>query len=109
MFDLANRYASLTEAGDPLERLNAVIDWEIFRPVLERIDSKERKSAAGRKSTCRIRLFKMLILQRLNNLSDERLEYQVSDRLSFMRFLGLELSRGQAHENGWMDTQNNGY
>ncbi len=75
-----------------MERLNAVIDWEIFRPVLERIDSKERKSTAGRKSTCRIRLLKMLILQRLNNLSDERLEYQVSDRLSFMRFLGLELS-----------------
>jgi IS5 family transposase len=37
-------------------------------------------------------LFKMLILQRMNNLSDERLEYQVRDRLSFMRFLGLDLS-----------------
>ena len=92
LFDLQNRYASLTEAGDPLERLNAVIDWEIFRPILGRIDSAERKSAAGRKSTCRILMFKMLILQRLNNLSDERLEYQVSDRLSFMRFLGLELA-----------------
>ncbi len=37
-------------------------------------------------------MFKRLILQRLNNLSDERLQYQVSDRLSFMRFLGLELA-----------------
>lgn len=37
-------------------------------------------------------MFKMLILQRLHNLSDERLQYQVSDRLSFMRFLGLELA-----------------
>ena len=91
-FDLANRYASLSEAGDPLERLNAVIDWELFRPILERIDSKERKSAAGRKPTCRICMFKLLILQRLHNLSDERLQYQVSDRLSFMRFLGLELA-----------------
>jgi len=92
LFDLQNRYASLTEAGDPLERLNAVIDWEIFRPILARIDSAERKSAAGRKATCRILMFKLLILQRLNNLSDERLQYQVSDRLSFMRFLGLELA-----------------
>lgn len=92
LFDLENRYARLSEAGDPLERLNAVIDWEIFRPHLERIDSKERKSTAGRKPTCRILMFKLLILQRLHNLSDERLQYQVSDRLSFMRFLGLELA-----------------
>lgn len=92
LFDLENRYASLSEAGDPLERLNAVIDWEIFRPVLEKIDDKDRKSAAGRKPTCRVLMFKLLILQRLHNLSDERLQYQVTDRLSFMRFLGLELS-----------------
>ena len=92
LFDLENRYASLSEAGDPLERLDAAIDWEIFRPILVRIDAKERKSAAGRKPTCRILMFKMLILQRLHNLSDERLQFQVADRLSFMRFLGLELS-----------------
>jgi IS5 family transposase len=92
LFDLENRYASLSEAGDPLERLDAVIDWEIFRPILARIDAKERKTAAGRKPTCRVRMFKLLVLQRLHNLSDERLQYQVSDRLSFMRFLGLELS-----------------
>ena len=47
LFDLENRYASLSAAGDPLERLDAVIDWEIFRPILERIDLKERKSAEG--------------------------------------------------------------
>jgi len=79
-------------AGDPLERLDVVIDWEIFRPILERIDLKERKSAAGRKPTCRILMFKLLILQRLHNLADERLQYQVTDRLSFMRLLGIELS-----------------
>jgi len=92
LFDLDNRYASLSAAGDPLERLDAAIDWEIFRPVLARIDVKERKSAAGRKPICRILMFKLLILQRLHNLSDERLQYQVTDRLSFMRFLGLELA-----------------
>ena len=91
LFDLENRYASLSKTGDPLERLNAIIDWEIFRPILERMDKKERKSNAGRKPTCRILMFKMLILQRLNGLSDERLQYQVTDRLSFMRFLGVEL------------------
>ena len=92
LFDLQNRYASLSKTGDPLERLNAIIDWGIFRPILERMDKKERKSLAGRKPTCRILMFKMLILQRLNGLSDERLQYQVTDRLSFMRFLGVELA-----------------
>lgn len=92
LFDLENRYASLSKTGDPLERLNAIIDWEIFRPILERMDDKVRKSKAGRKPTCRILMFKMLVLQRLNGLSDERLQYQVTDRLSFMRFLGVELA-----------------
>ena len=92
LFDLQNRYASVSEAGDPLERLNAVIDWELFRPILARIERTERKSTAGRKAMCRVLMFKLLILQRLHNLSDEQLQYQVSDRLSFMRFLGLELA-----------------
>jgi transposase, IS5 family len=91
-FDLQNRYASLSKTGDPLERLNAIIDWELFRPLLERMDAKERKSNAGRKPTCRILMFKMLILQGLHGLSDESLQYQVTDRLSFMRFLGVELA-----------------
>ena len=92
LFDLENRYASLSKTGDPLERLNAIIDWEIFRPILERMDAKVRKSRAGRKPTCRILMFKMLILQKLNGLSDERLQYRVTDRLSFMRFPGVELA-----------------
>lgn len=92
-FDLDNRLASLSAAGDPLERLNAAIDWDIFAPVLARLDDKQRKSRAGRKATCRTLMFKMLILQQMYALSDERLEFQVTDRLSFMRFLGLGLAR----------------
>ena len=52
----------------------------------------ERKSTAGRKPIDAIVLFRMLILQSLYNLSDEQVEYQVRDRLSFTRFLtsGIE-------------------
>lgn len=64
----------------------------IFRSILEHIDAKERKNKAGRKPQCHILMFKMLILQRLHGLSDERLQYQVTNRLSFMRFLGVELA-----------------
>ena len=46
LFDFHATYASPSEAGDPLERLNAVIDREIFRPILSGIDSAERKRPA---------------------------------------------------------------
>src|SRR5512136_2773831 len=36
-------------------------------------------------------MFKVLVLQSLYNLSDERLEFQIRDRISFMRFLDLGL------------------
>lgn len=37
-------------------------------------------------------MFKVLIIQAANNLSDERAEFLISDRLCFMRFLGLGLT-----------------
>lgn len=89
-FDIDRRHAMLRAQGDRLERLNKVIDWELFRPVLAKLDAKARKSNAGRKPTDRVLMFKLLILQRIYSLADERLQFQVTDRLSFMRFLGLE-------------------
>jgi len=91
-FDLDNRYAQLNKLRDPLVELNGVIDWELFRAPLLKITDKPRKSPAGRKRIDRVMLFKMLVLQRLYNLSDDALEYQVKDRLSFMRFLDLKLA-----------------
>lgn len=89
-FDIAKRTDKLTEMGDPLVGLNAKIDWEAFRPDLNRIHEKARKSNAGAKPIDVVLMFKVLVLQQLNNLSDDRIEYQIRDRLSFMRFLGLE-------------------
>lgn len=40
----------LSELGDSLEKLN-VIDFESFRPLLEKVNCKERKSKAGRPLT----------------------------------------------------------
>ena len=36
-------------------------------------------------------MFKVLVLQTLYTLSDDQTEYQLKDRLSFMRFVGLAL------------------
>ena len=52
---------------------------------------KERKSNAGARPIDVVLMFKLLVLQQLHNLSDDRIEYQIRDRLSFMRFLGLQL------------------
>jgi transposase, IS5 family len=88
---LSARYEKLHQKQDLLVRLNQVIPWEAFRPQLNQIHAKVRKSAAGRKATDVVVLFKMLVLQQLHNISDESLEYQVNDRLSFMQFLGFDL------------------
>ncbi len=90
-FDLDERPAHLSKQGDPLEALNATILWSTFRPVLKKLQRRERKSNAGRKPYDVILMFKLLVLQSLYNLSDEQVEYQVRDRLSFMRFLGVSL------------------
>jgi len=90
-FDLANRYEQLSNQGDPLERLNTAVDWKIFIPLINRAFDKTRKSSAGRKPFNRLMMFKILLLQGLYNLSDAQAEYQIKDRLSFMRFLGLAL------------------
>jgi IS5 family transposase len=90
-FDIDRRLESISRMGDPLERLAAEIPWELFRPLLEKVHEKERKSAAGRKPLDVVLMFKVLMLQTLYNLADEAVEYQIRDRLSFMRFLGLEM------------------
>lgn len=95
LFDPQERLAKLSLLGDPLVELNRMIDWEAFRGDIDkaRESAREhaRKSAAGAKPIDAVLMFKVLVLQQLNNLSDDRIEYQVRDRLSFMRFLGLNL------------------
>ena len=87
-FDIAKRTTKLTQMGDPLVGLNERIDWEAFRADLACVHEKERKST---KPIDAVLMFKLLVLQQLHNLSDDRIEYQIRDRLSFMRFLGLQL------------------
>ena len=80
----------LSQLGDSLERLK-IIDFESFRPTLTEGLKKERKSRAGRPPFDSVMMFKVLVLQRLFNLSDDQTEYQITDRISFQRFLGLSL------------------
>lgn len=88
-FTIEDRFAAISKSGDPLERLDAVVPWEEFRPILNRAMEKERKSEAGRKPFDYVMMLKVLFLASLYGLSDDQMEYQIRDRLSFIRFLGL--------------------
>jgi len=92
LFDYESRMKKLERGSDPLARLNARIDWQIFRQDLERAVEKEARGPGGRPRHDVVMMFKVLVLQRYYNLSDEQTEYQINDRLSFQKFLGLTLS-----------------
>src|SRR5262249_23677262 len=93
-FDVERRLEAISALGDPLETIKKIVPWEDFRTDIEAVTEtkpEERKGNAGRKPYDTILKFKILVLQSLHNLSDDRTEYLIRDRISFMRFLDLEL------------------
>jgi transposase, IS5 family len=89
LFDYENRLTELSEMGDPLEIINRVISWKTFRPIINKAFRKERKSNAGRPPYDYVMMFKILVLQTWYSLSDEQTQFQILDRMTFKRFLGL--------------------
>jgi len=92
LFDVQVRREKIKRYDNMLVQLNTLIDWELFRPTLEKIRQKKHKSNAGRPPMDVVLMFKILILQSLYNLSDYQIEYQIADRFSFMTFLNLQLN-----------------
>lgn len=91
-FDQDIRLSKLSKLGDPLEKLIKYVDFELFRTFLEENLAKQAKGKGGRRPYDYVLMFKILILQRYYNISDDQVEYQVNDRMSFMRFLGLTIA-----------------
>ena len=89
LFDKAMRLEELHAMGDPLAKLDAVIDWMLVAAVFERLPKVEPKGLGGRPAFAPAMMFKALVIQNLYQLSDQQLEFQITDRLSFKRFLGL--------------------
>lgn len=90
LFENEQTLESLSKQGNPLEYISKIVDFEIFRPVLEAgLQTQERKSNAGRRPIDPILMFKVMFLQRLYGLSDEQAEYQIKDRTSFRNFIGI--------------------
>src|ERR1700745_2127201 len=81
-FDADKRLQALSARGDPLEAIDHLVPWESFRAEIEGVvltPEELKKSSAGRKPFDAILMFRMLVLQALNNLSDEQVEYQVRE------------------------------
>ncbi len=91
-FDVDDRLKRLSDLGDQLEAFRATVDFEIFRPELNAALAYSDGARGGRPPFDAVMMFKILVIQTANNLSDERTEFLINDRLSFMRFLGLGLS-----------------
>jgi IS5 family transposase len=89
-FDEKNRLEKISKLGDPLEQLSRIVNWKIFTPVLDKAIPREKRGKGGRPPFANLLMFKILIIKRLYNLSHGQTEYQINDRISFMRFLGLD-------------------
>jgi len=91
LFDNQEASERLSKMGNPLEKINAVIDFEFFRTSLEsKLLNNAKKNNAGAKPFDVVMMFKILILQRYFGLGDSQVEFQIIDRISFKNFLGLE-------------------
>ena len=94
-FDPSGRLRELSAKGDDLERIAALVDFAQFQPELEQAVPRSDGSKGCRPAFDRVLMFKVLLLQAMHGLSDERAEYLIKDRLmdplrgSTMRFLGL--------------------
>ena len=81
---------ALSQMGNPLEQLAALVDFEMFRPALEEVlVKKDCKTPAGRPQIDVVLMFKVIFLQRYYGLGDHQIQYQIIDRTSFRQFLGI--------------------
>jgi IS5 family transposase len=91
-FDVDERLKRLSGLGDHLEAFAAAVDFEMFRADLVGALAYSDGLQGGRPPFDPVIMFKILVIQAMDNLSDERAEFLINDRMSFMRFLGLTLA-----------------
>ena len=85
VFYVEERLQRLSDIGDQLEAYAAVVDFEIFRADLEAALGYSDGAKGGRPPYDPVLMFKILVIQAQNGLSDDKAEFLINDRLSFMR------------------------
>ena len=99
LFGLPEHLRKLSATGDPLEVLAKAVDFEIFRAPLEAALDYSDVSKGGRSAYDPVAMFKVLILAARHTVSDERMEFLIRDRLSWLRFLGFDLRASTPDRN----------
>lgn len=95
-FDIDDKYRKLSQLGDPLEEIARIVDFSIFEDIYHVAFPKRDKPTdknpknAGRKPIKPSIIIKSIFLKKLFNLSNEQAEFQITDRHSFQRFIGIE-------------------
>jgi hypothetical protein len=95
LFDFSDRLAVLSAFGDPLGSLSQVMDFEMFHSALASGFNFSNGSHGERPPYDAVLIFKVL---NSSKPFDDQIEYQIKDRLSFMRFLGLDLCQNEQKE-----------
>lgn len=88
-FDSEALYDRVAATNHPLWRINEIIEWERFVPVLDAVFTRTPKAPGGRPSYDRMMMFKVLVLKHLYNIPDGQMEQRLLGDLFFRHFLGL--------------------
>ena len=86
-FALRLEYERVKDLGDKLVDIGGRLNWESFRSPLEAM-YRNNTECGGRPNLDVVVMLKSLFIQQLYNLSDEQLEREIADRISFRVFLG---------------------
>jgi IS5 family transposase len=87
-YGLKQAYDRLAKLGDPLAEANTLLDWGRFRSIAEGLyDNKTEKG--GHPNIDVVLMIKILVLQQWYSLSDQRMERELANNVSFMNFLGF--------------------
>jgi IS5 family transposase len=86
-FAIRQEYEHIKELGDKLVEIGNRINWENFRPKLDVLFNNNTERG-GRPNIDVIVMLRSLFIQQLYCLSDEQLERELADRISFRMFLG---------------------
>ena len=90
LFEKEFTLKALSAMDNPLEQVSALVDFEFFRPTLEKtLLTEDCKNSTGRRPMDVVLMFKVIFLQRYYGLGDHQIEYQIIDRTSFREFLNI--------------------
>ena len=89
LFAAQEREAKLTKLGDALQVLERHVDLAAMAAAVDKAAPRPSRESGGRPPFPTDVMVRILLIQQLFSLSDEQMEYQLLDRLSFQRFAGL--------------------